>query len=364
MRVVVLGAGAQGSAVARMLVGKPEITRILLADVRRVRAGDGVRAVKADLSSERELRRVLRSGDLVCCCLPGRLGPAVWRACLRERRAVIDLSYAAPDPLRLDGQARQRGVAIVPDCGAAPGLSNLLAGLAWTQLGSLDRLEIYTGSIPLHPRPPLYHEVAWSLEDMVEEYIRPARLLRRGRFTSVAPFRQTRRVYFGGRALMAFPTDGLRTLLRTAAGIREMVEYTLRWEGHVRQMRRLLRSGRMNRGEVRKLLQRCPKTERDLFLLRVEGRRGRTSVRYDLVAHPKGGYGGLQRVTAATGAVVTRLIAGGELRPVGVAPLETFGISRALVAEVLRMLRDYGVVVRSRAIRRGQEEPLPIHSGA
>lgn len=359
MKVVILGGGAQGRVLARMLRGKPEIASLTIADARTLAPIEGVRTVRADLSSERPLNRIVLAHDLVCCCLPSWLGKRVWKACVAARRDLIDVSYAAQNPLRFDREARRRGVGIVPDCGAAPGISNLLSGLALTMLGSLDRLEIYTGSIPVRPRPPLFHEVSWSLDDMIEEYLRPARIVLNGRVRAIAPFSRSRAVAWKGVGeFAAFPTDGLRTLLEFAPEVATMVEYTLRWPEHVRLMRRTPQ----DRANLRRVLSKCPATRKDLFLLRVEGAGRGRRLRFDLVSRPGRGFGGLQRAVAATCAVVTRLIAGGRLGVRGVVPLETFGMTRVLAQKILRDLARYGV--RIQQFLNGQVLPAPTQSRA
>lgn len=359
MNVVILGGGAQGRVLAGMLRGRPEIRKLSVADARRIPPIQGARAIRADLASNAALARVIRSHELVCCCLPSWLGKRVWEACIRERRDLIDVSYAAQDPLRFDRPARRNGVGIVPDCGAAPGISNLLSGLALTMLGSMDRLEIYTGSIPAQGRPPGFHEVSWSLDDMVEEYLRPARIVSNGRVRSVAPFSRTKTYPWRGVGrLVAFPTDGLRTLLEFAPEVATMAEFTLRWPGHVRLMRRTPQ----DRANVRRALSRCPVTQGDLFLLRVEGARRGRKLRFDLVSRPSREFGGLQRAVAATCAVVARLVAGGGLKIRGVVPLESLGMTRVLAAKILKDLSKYGV--RVQGFFNGHVLPAPTQSGA
>ncbi len=46
---------------------------------------------------------------------------------------------------------------------------------------------IHVGGLPKEPRPPLYYRITWSPKDLIEEYTRPARVIRNGEVTAVDP---------------------------------------------------------------------------------------------------------------------------------------------------------------------------------
>jgi len=164
--------------------------------------------------------------------------------------------------------------------------------------------------------------VTWSLDDLVEEYTRPARIRRGGQATEVPVFSGLERVTLEGAGEMeAFYSDGLRTLLDSLPEVPEMGEKTLRWPGHVEAVRPLLAEKRL-RDEFRR---RCvANPPRDLVVLAVRVRWGdkrREALlvdRYD----PQTGMTAMSRTTALTTSVVTQLAARGGLPEKGVQPLE------------------------------------------
>ncbi|MBS7637268.1 saccharopine dehydrogenase, partial [Candidatus Bathyarchaeota archaeon] len=141
--------------------------------------------------------------------------------------------------MTLDERAIEAGVTIIPDCGVAPGLSNMLVGRSAQKLDEVHSIHILVGGIPARAEPPLGYTITWSPEDLLDEYTRKVRIVRDGMLTEVEPLTGLENMDLPGvGTLEAFYTDGLRTLLRTVKA-REMWEKTLRYPGHVEKIRLL-----------------------------------------------------------------------------------------------------------------------------
>ena len=339
MKILVLGGGRQGSVIAADLARSFDVT---VADARRVRV-PGARVSVQDLSPP-ALGRLLPRFDLVVGALPSRFGFAAAEAAIEARRPMVDISFFAEDPFRLDRAARAAGVAFVPDAGLSPGISNLVVGHL-TAGRTARRLEIRVGGIAASQRQD--YVATWSLDDLIEEYTRPARIKVAGRvrrvpaLSGVAPVRVP-----GVGTLEAFFSDGLRTLLRTVRA-RDMAEKTLRWPGHAARMTALRELGFFARPEqvVPLLAQAWVKTApRDLVVLDVEvdGRRA------TLIERARGGLTAMTRTTALTCAVVAEIAARGGIPRAGVLPLETLGADPRFYENVRRGLAKRGVRWRLR----------------
>ncbi len=345
MKILVLGGGAQGGVIAADLAAALPRARITVADLRRpvLPALPNLGWLEADCSDPEAIARRLRDHDLGVGALPSRLGFGAMRAAIAARRNLVDVSFSAEDPLALDAEARAAGVTIAPDCGLAPGLSNLLLGQAVRAHGTPRAATIMVGGVAEDPGRPYGYVVTWSLDDLMEEYTRPARIVRSGRETTVPVFSGLERVTVDGVGEMeAFYSDGLRTLIHTLPGVREMGEMTLRWPGHVEAIRPLLRAGTLRE----ELVQRCTlDPPRDLVALVVRtwwetGGEEVTMVdRYD----PATGLTAMARTTALTTSAVARLAATGGLGDAGVRPLERIAGDEGACRFVLDAMAERGV---------------------
>src|SRR5204863_4935990 len=95
--------------------------------------------------------------------LPARLGFAAAQAAVKAKRHYVDLSYYIEDAAQLHGAALAAGVAIVPDCGLAPGLSNLIAGRALATRKPKE-IDIQVGGFAADPKTPSASVITWPPE--------------------------------------------------------------------------------------------------------------------------------------------------------------------------------------------------------
>ena len=344
MKILVLGGGAQGRVIAIDLARALPASSITVADLRDPGLGGvaNLRWAEADLADTASLARRMAEHDLVVGALPSHLGFAAMRAAIEARRSMVDVSFCAGDALSLDADARRAGVAIVPDCGLAPGLSHLCVGRAAAE-GLPDEVIIDVGGVAEDASRPYGYVVTWSLPDLEQEYRRPARIVREGREQSVPAFSELVIENIPGVGKMeAFLTDGLRTLVKTLPGVPSMVERTLRWPGHVEAVRPLLAEGRL----VDELRTRCTQTPpRDLVVLRVRVRKGDRTIerriieRYDEVS----GLTAMARTTALTTSACAQIAAEGGLAEPGVQPLECVGRDPRRFDAIVARLATRGV---------------------
>lgn len=119
------------------------------------------------------------------------------------------------------------------DIGIAPGLSNMLLAQAQRELGHLNDVSIHVGGNPTQPDEEWSYMAPFSPSDVIEEYTRPARIVRDGEVVTVPALTERHRIAVEGTDGMdAFLTDGLRSVLSTINAT-NMAEYTVRWPQHV-----------------------------------------------------------------------------------------------------------------------------------
>ncbi len=350
MRVVVLGAGRVGSLIARELSKLFEVTVVDL-DKRKLEAlGREVATLSMDVSSEDKLVEVVRGYELVVDALPGSLGLRVLRACVRGRKDLVDVSFMPEEVLTMKEDVFSAGITAVVDAGFAPGLSNMMVGRALADFGYLDSVEINVGGLPKTPKPPLYHMVLFSVRDLIDEYLRPARMIREGRLVYLDPLSVVEKVSITGFELERFPTDGLRTMLSTV-GARNMVEYTLRWPGHLERMRVLKELGFFSKDNLERTIQTIAPhmtyEGEDMSLMEVVIRYGNKEVRYLLYDEAVGGDTSMARVTGYTATYIAHLLARGKVER-GLIPPEHLGTRQDTFNYVVENLRSRGVRIEQK----------------
>src|SRR5436190_708251 len=143
-RYGVIGAGMQGTAAGFDLASHGEAASVLFLDrdahlassaadrVNRLVGRPAASGAAVDARDEDAMARAFAGLDGVLSAIPYPLNPGAARAAIRARASFNDLggnTDVVREELALDRDARAAGVSVVPDCGLAPGLGNILA--AW-----------------------------------------------------------------------------------------------------------------------------------------------------------------------------------------------------------------------------------------
>ena len=258
MRMLVLGAGLQGSACAYDLLRQPHVDRVTLADLKPDRAAPFVRRgagrrlalTRLDVSDGARLGRLLQSHEAVLCALPYYFNLAVTRAAVAAGVHCADLggnTEIVQQQRRLHQRASKQAVSVIPDCGLAPGMVNIVAAEGIRRVGEAETVKIYVGGLPQHPEPPLNYQIVYSLEGALDYYTTPSWVLREGRPVRVEALSEVEHVDFPAPVgtLEAFHTaGGISTMPWAYAGKVRTMEYkTLRYPGHVAIMRPLRELG-------------------------------------------------------------------------------------------------------------------------
>ena len=252
MRMLVLGAGLQGSACAYDLLQRPEVERVTLADLHPRRAAPFLikrkdkRLVTArlDAKSGPRLRKLMRGHDAVMNALPYYFNYPVAKAAVTMGLHCADLggnTEIVQKQKTLHAAAQKKHVSVIPDCGLAPGMVNIIAAEGIRQVGDAESVKIFVGGLPQHPEPPLNYQIVYSLEGALDYYTTPSWVLREGRPLQVDALSELEAVEFPSPVgtLEAFHTGGgISTMPWAYRGKVRTMEYkTLRYPGHVAIMR-------------------------------------------------------------------------------------------------------------------------------
>lgn len=182
--------------------------------------------------------------DLAINCAPSKFGYKIARYIVESGTNCVDMSFYEKDPFSLDELAKAKGCLYIPDAGFAPGLTNLVTGLKLKEYGgTMAAAYLALGGIAKSPFAPYGYSVTWSVEDLETEYKRPARYIYDHEVVKLDPFDSTDSFILKNTQLESFFSDGLRTLLRHKDKINTLMEYTLRWPGHMKAVEPLIEKG-------------------------------------------------------------------------------------------------------------------------
>ena len=251
MRMLVLGSGLQGSACAYDLLQDKDVSEVRLADIHvghlpeflAPYSGPRLIPTPLDVRDHAAVLGAMRECDAVMSAIPYYFNFDMARLAVEAGVHFCDLGGNTEIVFKqkeLDAEAHKKNITVVPDCGLAPGMVNILAEHGIEQLDSVDSVKIFVGGLPQHPEPPLNYMLVYSLEGALDYYTTLSWVLRDGKRTHVKALSEREPVEFESPLgeLEAFHTaGGLSTMAFRYEGKIPTMEYkTLRYPGHAQIM--------------------------------------------------------------------------------------------------------------------------------
>ncbi|MBK7980432.1 MAG: saccharopine dehydrogenase family protein [Ignavibacteriae bacterium] len=369
MKVLVLGAGLVGRPMA-MDLSQDEKFEVAIADINKknlekISDEFNIQKIESDLSNKIDLRELLQNYDIVLNAVPGFMGFETLKEIITAGKNVVDIAFSPEDTIQLDELAKSKNVTALVDCGVAPGMSNLLAGYAYSILDETETILIYVGGLPSVREYPFEYKAPFSPIDVIEEYTRPARYVENGNLIIKPALSDPELMNFPEvGTLEAFNSDGLRSLAFTL-NVPNMKEKTLRYPGHIEKMKILREVGFFSSNEIEikgnkikpidltsKLLfpmweLKSGDEEFTIMKIIVEGEKENKKLRYvyNLLDRydSKSKVHSMARTTGYTATTAIRMLAEGLFEQKGVYPPEFIGQNQDCVNFMLKGLQERGV---------------------
>lgn len=371
MKFLVFGAGLMAEAIVEDLSEQEMVSEILLNDInkeniencKRRDKKDKVRVSNVDVRDIEKLIDFVENEypDVVINALPQELSVQATEGAIEAGIDVADLAFEH-EHMNLDEKAKENEVTVIPGCGVAPGLSNMLSGYGVHLLDDTENISIEVGGLPVNPKPPLEYRIVFSLESVFMEYTVPAKIVEDGELKEVEalsglrPF-ETSEI---DRELESFYTFAITTLPYTFEDIPNMEERTLRYKGHVKKINTLRECGLLDKEPIevegveispRKFMIELltpqitlEEGEKDLTIMRVEvsGFKDEEEKTYtfDLLDYysEENNMTSMARTTGYTGSIVSQLLAQGKIEEKGIYAPEKIGLDDELFDEVINEL--------------------------
>lgn len=265
MKMMVLGGGKQGSAAAFDLLRVDAVRSVVLADADTgplpgfLRPHEGGRLSRAEVDARDpdSVREAMEGVDAVVCALPYYFNLPMTRLALEMGAHYCDLggnTEIVEQQKELHAEAVVKGLSVVPDCGLAPGMVNILAQAGIDALDEVDAVRIRVGGLPQNPEPPLNYQIVYSMHGVLDYYTTPVLVLEDGEPTEVEALTGLETVTFAepvGELEAFYTAGGISTMPFRYRGRIPVMEYkTLRYPGHARIMKAIRELGLLEMDEL------------------------------------------------------------------------------------------------------------------
>src|SRR5450830_1870629 len=278
MKIVLLGTGHIGQAIARLLHHSGDY-QILAAD-RDLQAlaamqALGVATALVDFNDHDALCQLLSGQDACLNALPYHMATAVAKAARISGVHYFDLTEDVRATRAIAKLAAGASTAFMPQCGLAPGFIGIVAhdlARRFDDGDDIHELKMRVGALPEFPTNALKYNLTWSVDGLVNEYCHPCEAIRDGKLQDIQPLEGLEHFSLDGVEYEAFNTSGgLGTLCETLAGRVESLDYkSVRYPGHNALMKMLLEELRLrdDQEQLKSILRKSvPSTMQDVVLV-------------------------------------------------------------------------------------------------
>tara|TARA_B100000700_G_scaffold56143_1_gene60476 strand:+ start:701 stop:1762 length:1062 start_codon:yes stop_codon:yes gene_type:complete len=326
---------------------------------------EGLEVIKMDVGSKYFLEEI-KKYDFAVNCLPGFMGFDVLQTLIELNISCTDISFMPEDCLELNDLAIRRKCTVIPDAGIAPGLSNLIVGNI-VKNNDIKSIKIMVGGLPKEKTPPWNYKAPFSPIDVIEEYTRPARIVKDGKIKTRKALSDLEIFELEGIGeLESFLTDGLRTLMYSddkISKIPNMSEHTIRYPGHADLVQKMIDEGKfsdtivnhegqnisMKEKTCNELFNLWKLDEEDEFTILIiisETNTGKEII-YTIYDEKKDGWSSMSRTTGLTACAISQLLIDGKIKQNGIICPEVIGQNNEHFEFVKKYLKERDIEIKS-----------------
>ncbi|MGD9415748.1 MAG: saccharopine dehydrogenase C-terminal domain-containing protein [Desulfobacterales bacterium] len=250
MKMLVLGGcGIQGRAALYDLSRNESVVHITCADIQPdiVDSFDfidkaKIQSVRVDANDPKALAsKMAEKFDVVLDFLPPQCVRTVAEAAIKSGVHLVSTNYAY-DILDLHQAAKEKGIAIIPECGLDPGIDLIICNYGLKYFDEVSKLNSYCGGIPEKTAcdNPLKYKISWNISAALKSQVRDATLIADAEIICIPAKDQHENAFIHTiefpelGTLEAIPNGGAvryAKLMKIADTLRETGRYALRWPG-------------------------------------------------------------------------------------------------------------------------------------
>ncbi len=265
MKILVLGGcGTQGRTALYDLASDKNVSHIICADIqfdelekiKRFTDMSKISTVTVDAQNKKSLIDLYQKVDVVIDLLPKDFKQFVNQAALEAKVSVVNTNYAF-NTGNLDAQAKEAGIAILPECGLDPGIDLVIYGDAKKRFDELHVINSYCGGFPEKKActNPLNYKLSWIWKGVLSSLMREGRIIRDKKIIDIPAMNQHDEAYihtidFPGLGELEAMPNGDAVYFTDLMGVTDTItqtgRYSLRWPGWSNFWRPLKHLGFLN----------------------------------------------------------------------------------------------------------------------
>jgi saccharopine dehydrogenase-like NADP-dependent oxidoreductase len=323
--VAILGYGQIGQALSSILSGP-----IFFAHIDYIYVVDNVDHTipkcnfqKLDIQkiSESELSSWLKAKSIsyVINSLPFFLNEKVAQAAREADCSYIDFTEDDQMSDKVREIYKDSNLNCAVKCGLAPGYINYIGKSLAEGFDNCSELMVSVGALPRlasydSAHPEFSYNLSWSVDGLVNEYIRPCRVRKNGKIREIDALGGQKTVIIDGFEYeAAYTSGGIGSLVEDLENVKNVHYMTLRYPGHYKYIRNVVQENNNNFEKIKKVFQeKFPYTTDDVIVAYAEAIGTDQSKRLVKKTYADKFYGingltGIQATTAGSGAAILEL---------------------------------------------------------
>lgn len=246
MKILVLGCGLMGPAIAKDLCESKEVTTVVGCDIDESRlklcstfvSSKKFERLTLDITDFNALSETMKGVDVVINASAAQFSLGVVKAAIKTGVNMVDLTSAYPLEGELHNKAKTAKITVIPGCGVDPGLADILAGHAMDVMDEVETVYFACGGLPQTPQPPLNYKIVFGGTKMP---IRPGKVpvILEGKLVEVDRYDDVEPITMEGFADMEAFYDGYPSSLLTLCMEKKVKTFkgkTIRYKGFVNML--------------------------------------------------------------------------------------------------------------------------------
>lgn len=260
MKIAIVGAGAVGTALSRVLCNNPLVAAVSVIDkngtvlepLKQSIQSKKLRTFRLGVEKEQALATIIKGFDFLISALPSEYNLQLCRLAIENGINYIDFGgddSVYEEQLAYNDRALEQEVLAIPNCGMAPGLINIIAMSAYEEFDSVESIHMRATGLPMNPIPPLNYQLSFSPAGLINEYLNDVHIIQNSKAIKVKALEGYETLSFYSEPnlsdLEAFYTSGhITTLAKELDGkVKELDFKTIRYKGHRDIMKALFELG-------------------------------------------------------------------------------------------------------------------------